>query len=88
MKGAHEKNQNYLKKLFSKICHLHLFVFKWQNCAYDLSDPQNEFTNSDDASKLISEEVCLDCLELWEAVQKVETIVTKNNFSKDIKYDI
>ena len=63
-------------------------IISTHNCPYALSDPQNEFINSDDACKLVSEDISLDCLGLWEAVQKMEMIVTDNNFSKDTKYDV
>ena len=82
-----ETGKKYLKTKCPLNCTTESII-SIHNCAYALSDPQNEFTKSDDACKLVSEDVCLDCLELWEAVQKVEMIVTDNNFSKETKYDV
>ena len=64
-----ERGKKYLKTTYPLNCTTESIIAT-HNCAYGLSDPQNEFTNSDDACKLVSEDVCLDYLELWEAVQK------------------
>ena len=81
-----EKGKKYLKTKYPLNCTTESII-STHNFAYALPGPKNEFTNSDDACKLVSD-VCLDCLELWEAVQKVEMIVTDNNFGKGTKYDV
>ena len=80
-----ERGKKYLKTKYHCTTES---IISTHNCAYPSSDLQNEFTKPDDACKLVSEDVCLDYLELWEAVQKVEMIVTDNNFSKHTKYDV
>ena len=59
-----------------------------QNCSYVSSNQQNEFTNLDNACKLVSEDICVDCLEFWKIVQKVKMAVAANNIDINIKYNI
>ena len=41
-----------------------------------------------DACPVVCDEVCSDCLELWESIQAINNIVEQVGYNKDLNYDV
>ena len=83
-----EKGKRYLKIKYPFHCTSESTIMT-HNCGFGLSDMEEENLIATDACRQVdSDEVCSDCLELWQSIQAINNLVEQDGFDKDKHYDV